>query len=50
LNIYGVDGNSLSGVNDYTLLKLLGEVGNDLSRFPSGKHFVSWCQLAPVTS
>lgn len=48
LNIYGVDGNSLSGVNDYTLLRLLGEVGNDLSRFPSSKHFVSWCQLAPA--
>lgn len=48
LNIYGVDGNSISGLNDYTLLKLLGEVGTDMSRFPSIKHFVSWCQLAPA--
>ena len=48
LNIYGVDGNSLSGVNDYTLLRLLGEAGNDMSRFPTVKHFVSWCQLAPM--
>jgi transposase len=48
LNIYGVDGNSLSGINDYTLLKLLGEVGTDMSRFPTAKHFASWCQLAPV--
>lgn len=47
LNIYGVDGNTLSGVNDYTLLRLLGEAGRDMSRFPSAKHFVSWCQLAP---
>lgn len=47
LNIYGVDGNSLSGINDYTLLKLLGEVGTDMSRFPTAKHFASWCQLAP---
>jgi hypothetical protein len=47
LNIYGVDGNTLSGMNDYTLLKLLGEVGTDMSRFPDSKHFVSWCQLAP---
>lgn len=47
LNIYGVDGNTLSGVNDYTLLRLLGEVGSDMGRFPSAKHFVSWCQLAP---
>lgn len=48
LNIYGVDANSLSGINDYTLLRLLGEVGTDMSRFPTHKHFVSWCQLAPV--
>ncbi len=48
LNIYGVDANSLSGINDYTLLRLLGEVGTDMSRFASVKHFVSWCQLAPV--
>jgi len=48
LNIYGVDGNTLSGINDYTLLRLLGEVGHDMSRFPSAKHFVSWCQLAPA--
>jgi len=48
LNIYGVDGNSLSGVNDYTLLRLLGEVGTDMERFPTIKHFVSWCQLAPI--
>lgn len=48
LNIYGVDGNTLSGINDYTLLRLLGEVGTDLQRFPTVKHFVSWCQLAPI--
>jgi transposase len=48
LNIYGVDANSLSGINDYTLLRLLAEVGTDMSRFATHKHFVSWCQLAPV--
>lgn len=48
LNIYGVDGNTISGVTDYTLLRLLGEAGNDMSRFPTAKHFVSWCQLAPA--
>ena len=47
LNIYGVEANCLPGVTDYTLLKLLGEVGADMSRFPTAKHFVSWCQLAP---
>lgn len=48
LNIYGVNLNSISGINDYTLLRLLGEVGHDMQRFPSVKHFVSWCQLAPL--
>jgi hypothetical protein len=47
LNIYGVDANCLPGITDYTLLKLLGEVGTDMSRFPTVKHFVSWCGLAP---
>jgi hypothetical protein len=48
LNIYGVDLNSISGINDYTMLRLLGEVGSDMERFPSVKHFVSWCQLSPT--
>jgi hypothetical protein len=48
LNIYGVEANSISGINDYTLLRLLGEVGTDMSRFATVKHFVSWCQLAPI--
>ncbi|TAE51775.1 MAG: IS110 family transposase [Cytophagales bacterium] len=47
INIYGVDGNILSGINNYTMLRLLGEVGTDMSRFPSEKHFVSWLQLSP---
>lgn len=46
--INGVDATSLPGLNSYTLLRLLGEVGHDLSRFPTVKHFVSWCQLAPM--
>lgn len=50
LNIYGVDGNSLSGLNDYTLLKLLGEIGTDMSRFPTANHFASWCQLVPANN
>lgn len=47
LNIYGVDANCLPGITDYSLLKLLGETGPDMSRFPTAKHFVSWCGLAP---
>lgn len=47
LNIYGVDANCIPGLTDYTLLKLLGEVGTDMSRFPTVKYFVSWCGLVP---
>lgn len=47
LNIYGVNANCIPGITNYSLLKLLGEVGTDMSRFSSVKHFVSWCGLAP---
>jgi transposase len=47
LKIFGVDMNNIPGVNDYTLLRLLGETGIDMSRFPTEDHFASWCQLAP---
>ena len=50
LNIYGVDGNSIPGFNDYTLLRLLGEAGSDMSRFATAGHFASWCQLVPVNN
>ena len=29
------------------MLRLLGEVGNDMSRFPTKKHFVSWAGVSP---
>ena len=47
LNLYGVNAATLSGLTDYSLLRLVGETGNELSRFPTAKHFISWCQLSP---
>lgn len=48
VQLYGVDMSSVSGFNDYTLLRLIGETGIDLkNRFPTYKHFVSWSGLAP---
>ncbi len=47
VRLYGVNMSSLSGINDYTLLRLLGETGVDMNRFPTVKHFVSWCGLSP---
>lgn len=47
IRLYGVNVSSVSGINDYTLLRLIGETGVDMSRFPTNKHFVSWCSLSP---
>jgi len=43
----GVDLSSIAGINDVTMLRLLGETGSDMSRFPTKKHFVSWLGLSP---
>jgi len=45
--LYGINMNSIAGINDYTLLRLVGETGTDMSRFPTAKHFASWCGLSP---
>lgn len=43
----GQDATALPGITDYTWLQLYAEVGNDLSRWESEKHFTSWLGLAP---
>jgi hypothetical protein len=48
----GVDLNSIAGINDVTMLRLISETGSDLSRFPTKKHFISrlgLTQLAELT-
>lgn len=41
------DPTRLPGMADYSLLLVLGEVGTDLTRWPSEKHFTAWTGLAP---
>jgi transposase len=36
-----------NGITDYTWLQLYAEVGKDLSKWKSEKHFTSWAGLAP---
>jgi transposase len=43
----GKDPTELPGLADHTLLSLLGEVGTDLTKWPTGGHFTAWCGLAP---
>lgn len=47
VQLFGMNVSSISGINDYTLLRLIGETGVDMSRFPSLKQFTSWCSLSP---
>jgi transposase len=43
----GVDLTQIDGIAPYTALKLISEIGTDMSRWPSEKHFTSWLTLAP---
>jgi hypothetical protein len=48
LSIFGgKDANLLPGITDYTWLQLYSEVGSDLSRWETEKHFTSWLGLSP---
>lgn len=43
----GVDLSQIDAIGPYTALRLLSEIGTDMSRWPSEKHFTSWLTLAP---
>ncbi|UOD27227.1 IS110 family transposase [Massilia violaceinigra] len=43
----GTDLTRLPALTHYSVLQLVGEVGTDLSAWPTEKHFVSWAGLAP---
>jgi len=43
----GQDLGALPALSDYSVLQLLSEVGTDMSRWPTVKHFTAWLGLAP---
>ncbi|MCP9760868.1 IS110 family transposase [Aquitalea sp. S1-19] len=43
----GQDLTQIHGMGPYLALKLVAECGNDMTRWPSAKHFTSWLCLAP---
>ena len=43
----GVDLTRIDGVDGYTALKVISEVGTDMTKWPSAKHFASWLGLSP---
>lgn len=46
----GRDATQLPGLAEHSLLKLISEVGTDLSPWPSEKHFTAWAGLAPAAA
>jgi transposase len=48
-SICGVDLTRIDGIDASTALVVLSEIGPDLSRFPTVKHFTSWLGLCPGT-
>jgi transposase len=45
--LLGKDLTQIDGLGPYLSLKLIAECGDDLSAWPSAKHFTSWLCLAP---
>lgn len=43
----GVDLTQIDGIAPHTALKLISEIGTDVSRWATEKHFTSWLTLAP---
>ena len=45
--LVGTDLTQIHGIGPYLALRLVSEVGTDLSRWPTAKHFTSWLTLSP---
>ena len=45
--ILGIDLTQIHGIGPSLALKLIAECGNDMSRWPTSKHFTSWLCLSP---
>ena len=46
-HLVGTDLTQIHGIGPYLALRLVSEVGTDLSRWPTAKHFTSWLALSP---
>ena len=43
----GVDLTRIDGVDGFTALKVVSEIGTDMTRWATAKHFASWLGLSP---
>jgi transposase len=46
----GQDPTKLPGMAEHSLLKVIGEVGTELTKWPTDKHFTAWAGLSPGTA
>jgi transposase len=47
--IVGVDFCEIDGISEVSCLELISEIGTDISKWKSSKHFSAWLNLAPNT-
>jgi transposase len=45
--LLGADLSQIHGFGPYTVLRLVAECGDDMTKWPTAKHFTSWLCLAP---
>jgi transposase len=43
----GTDLSQIDGIGPFTALRLISEIGTDMTRWPTAQHFTSWLTLAP---
>lgn len=48
-DISGVDLTEIFGISELTVAEIVSEIGTDLSKWATEKHFTSWLNLAPNT-
>jgi transposase len=48
-HLTGIDLTQIDTIGPYSALRLLAEIGTDMTRWPTEKHFTSWLTLAPHT-
>jgi transposase len=46
--LLGTDLSQIHGLGPYTVLRLVGECGDDMAKWPTAQHFTSWLSLAPA--
>lgn len=47
IGLTGVDWAAVGGIGDALALTILSEIGTDMTKWPTAKHFASWLGLAP---